>query len=55
MLPSVMFKGPDELIFLDDMTKEELENELHTHIKITPCDGYGVFESFFKQKNDTEG
>lgn len=54
MLPSVMFKGPDELIFLDDMTKEELENELHTHIKITPCDGYGVFESFFEQKNDTE-
>lgn len=49
LLPSVMFKGPDELIFLDDMTKEELEKKLHTNISITPCDGYGMFESFLGQ------
>lgn len=49
MLPSVMFKGPDEPVFLDDVTKEELEKDLNTHIFITPCDGYGMFDSFLKQ------
>lgn len=49
LLPSSMFKGPDEPVFLDDMTKEELENELDTHIIITPCDGYGIFDSFIEQ------
>lgn len=49
MLPSVMFKGPDEPFFLDDVTKEELEKDLNTHIFITPCDGYGMFDSFLKQ------
>lgn len=49
MLPSVMFKGPDEPVFLDDVTKEQLEKDLNTHIFITPCDGYGMFDSFLEQ------
>lgn len=46
LLPSVMFKSRDEQIFLDDMTKEQLENELNTHIVICPCDGYGMLDTF---------
>ncbi len=49
VLPSAMFKGPDEPVFLDDMTKEELEKELDTRIFITQCDGYSMFDSFFEQ------
>lgn len=49
LLPSVMFKSADEPVFLDDVTKAELERRLGTHIFVTPCDGYGLFDSFYEQ------
>ena len=46
LLPSVMFKGPDELIFLDDIAVTDVETELNTHVVITNTDAVSLFDSF---------
>lgn len=48
LLPSVMFKGKNEPIFLDDLSKEDVETALHTAVTITDCDGGTLAEMFFE-------
>lgn len=45
ILPAVMFKSRDELIFLDDVSKEDAERELGTRIVVSDCDAYSLFET----------
>ncbi len=47
--PSAMFKSRGELIFLDDVTKEDVERALGVEVVVSDCsaDGlFGLFESF---------
>ncbi len=46
LLPSVMFKSDEELIFLDDVTLTDVENELNVNISITTNDGYSLLDAF---------
>ncbi len=48
ILPSVMFKSREERIFLDDVTKENVENELNTRVVISECDADSLFENICK-------
>lgn len=47
LLPSVMFKSREELIFLDDVTKEEVEAALDVKIVVTDCDAFSMFRLFY--------
>ncbi len=49
LLPSVMFKSDEELIFLDDVTLTDVEKELNVNIGITTNDGYGLFDIFYNK------
>ena len=48
LLPSVMFKGKNELVFLDDISVGDVETELDTEVVVVDCDGYSVFDCFFR-------
>ncbi|HOA33905.1 MAG: DUF512 domain-containing protein [Clostridiales bacterium] len=45
LLPANMFKSKDELIFLDDVTKEELEKELGAEIKVIDNNGFDFLDA----------
>lgn len=47
LLPSVMFKSREELIFLDDVTKEELEAALDVNVIVSDCDALSMFDLFY--------
>lgn len=47
LIPSVMLKGPDEQIFLDDVSVADVENELNTAVTVTSCDGGSLFDIFY--------
>ncbi len=49
LLPSVMFKSEEELIFLDDVTLADVENELNVNVSITTSDGYSLFDTFYNK------
>ena len=49
LLPSVMFKSADELIFLDDVTLQDVENALDVNVSITTGDGYSLFDIFYNK------
>ena len=48
LLPSVMFKGKDEPVFLDDVSKADVEAALHTLVTVTDCDGGTLAEIFYE-------
>ncbi|MBR3768439.1 MAG: DUF512 domain-containing protein [Clostridia bacterium] len=50
LLPSVMFKSRNELIFLDDTTVSDVEEQLNTRVTITDCDGGSLFDIFCEMK-----
>ena len=49
LLPSVMFKSEEELVFLDDVTLADVENELNVNVSITTSDGYSLFDTFYNK------
>lgn len=50
LLPSVMMKGQNELIFLDDVSIRDVESELDTKVIITPCEASELFRIFYDIK-----
>ncbi len=46
LLPSVMFRGADDRVFLDDVTIEDVEKELGARVVISECGGAELFELF---------
>ena len=48
-LPSVMFKSAEELVFLDDVSLADIENELDVKVSITTNDGYSLFDAFYNK------
>ena len=50
LLPSVMFKGKDELIFLDDVSKADVEAALSARVLVTDCDGAALADTFYEIK-----
>lgn len=47
LFPSVMFKSRDEQIFLDDVTKEDVERELGVRALVSDCDAGNLFDLFY--------
>ncbi len=47
LLPEVMFRSSQERVFLDDVTVEDIQRDLNTNVVIVPCDGGGLFDSFY--------
>ena len=45
LLPEVMFRSGEE-VFLDDMTREELQNALQVPVNIVKSSGYDLIEAF---------
>ena len=48
-----MFKGRDELILLDDVTKEDIERELGVNVVVSECDAYSMLRSFIEFRNES--
>lgn len=51
LLPSVMFKSSKELIFLDDVSVEDVERELNTKVIVTSCEAYSLIDTFIGTVN----
>ncbi len=51
LLPSVMFKSSKELIFLDDVSVEDVERELDTKVIVAPCDASSLIDTFIGIRN----
>lgn len=45
-IPSVMLKGKNEPIFLDDISVCQVEEALNTQVIVTSCDAYSLFDAF---------
>ncbi len=48
LFPSVMFKSREERIFLDDITLEELQEELGVEAAVADCDASALFDLFLE-------
>ncbi|WP_343209122.1 DUF512 domain-containing protein [Anaerolentibacter hominis] len=53
LLPSVMFRSGED-VFLDDMTREELENALQTPVRIVQSDGISFVSGIIGDKFETK-
>ena len=51
LLPAVMFKSREEPIFLDDVTKADVEASLGTNVRVADCDGAGLFAAFYRAED----
>ena len=51
-LPLSMFKGRDELILLDDVSKEDVERELGVRVTVNACDATSMLDTFISFKNE---
>ena len=47
MLPSVMLKGADEPVFIDDISVDDVCRELNTEVVVTSCDANSLFDTFY--------
>ena len=47
LFPSVMFKSREEQIFLDDVSKEDIERELGVTALVSDCSADGLFDLFY--------
>ena len=48
LLPAVMLKSREEPVFLDDITKQDVETALSTQITVVPAAGDALFEAFYR-------
>ena len=46
LLPSVMLRGEQDTVFLDDVSLADVENELGAEVTLTDCDGTALFDAF---------
>ncbi len=49
LLPSVMFRSSDSLVFLDDVSLADVEKELDAEVTVTNCDGGNLFDNFYNK------